>query len=89
MQLLQSIKRKCVAGNVLIVLTAITLNAATATGGLAAGLSVGDAAAGGHGGGHIVGGFSGASPVPSSPPIFNPSTPYTVPQSPETPVSPR
>jgi hypothetical protein len=27
-------------------------------------------------------------PPPQPPPIFNPSTPYTVPQSPETPVSP-
>jgi hypothetical protein len=28
-------------------------------------------------------------PPPQPPPTFNPSTPYTVPQSPETPVSPR
>src|ERR1700682_4614173 len=27
-------------------------------------------------------------PPPQPPPTFNPSTPYTVPQSPETPVSP-
>jgi len=27
-------------------------------------------------------------PPPPPPPVFNPSTPYTVPQSPETPVSP-
>jgi hypothetical protein len=29
-----------------------------------------------------------ANPPPQPPPTFNPSTPYTVPQSPETPVSP-
>jgi len=38
------------------------------------------------------GGFRGGEPfldtVPSTPPILNPSSPYTVPQSPETPVSP-
>jgi|HubBroStandDraft_6_1064221.scaffolds.fasta_scaffold1721523_2 hypothetical protein len=49
-------------------------------------------AAGGHGPGAIRG-LSGPSPtlegVPSTPgPTFNPSIPYTVPQSPETPVSP-
>jgi hypothetical protein len=49
-------------------------------------------AAGGHGAGAIRG-LSGPSPtlegVPSAPgPTFNPSIPYTVPQSPETPVSP-
>ena len=50
------------------------------------------AGAGGHGLGAIRG-LSGPSPtlesVPSTPgPTFNPSIPYTVPQSPETPVSP-
>jgi hypothetical protein len=49
-------------------------------------------AAGGHGTGAIRG-LSGPSPTlegaPSTPgPTFNPSIPYTVPQSPETPVSP-
>ena len=49
-------------------------------------------AAGGHGQGAIRG-LSGPSPTlegaPSTPgPTFNPSIPYTVPQSPETPVSP-
>ena len=47
-------------------------------------------------GGHALGanrGFAGSSPLmgaaPStSAPTFNPSIPYTVPQSPETPVSP-
>ena len=32
--------------------------------------------------------LSTAPPPPQPPPTFNPSTPYTVPQSPETPVSP-
>ena len=58
-----------------------------------------DALAAGHGGGgggrfgggHMGGGFRGPllESVPSLPaPIFNPSTPYTVPSSRETPVSP-
>jgi len=57
-----------------------------------------DALAAGHGGGggrfgggHMGGGFRRPllESVPSiPPPIFNPSTPYTVPASPETPVSP-
>jgi hypothetical protein len=46
---------------------------------------------GGFGGGHRGGGFRGPllESVPSNPPpVFNPSSPYTVPASPETPVSP-
>ena len=46
---------------------------------------------GGFGGGHMGGGFRGPllESVPSLPaPIYNPSTPYTVPSSRETPVSP-
>ena len=46
---------------------------------------------GGFGGGQMGGGFRGPllERVPSMPPpIFNPSSPYTVPASPETPVSP-
>jgi hypothetical protein len=38
------------------------------------------------------GGFRSGAPfvgsVPSTPPVFNPSTPYTVPQAPEQSVSP-
>jgi hypothetical protein len=53
-------------------------------------------ARGGGAGGHALGairGLSGPSPLldsaPATPaPTFNPSIPYTVPQSPETPVSP-
>jgi hypothetical protein len=70
-----------------------------ATAALLAGLAATDALAAGHGrGGDIGGGFGvksfrGGEPFfgnvpPAQPPIFNPSSPYTVPQSPETPVSP-
>jgi hypothetical protein len=45
---------------------------------------------GGHAGGHMGGRFGapliGSAPMTS--PIYNPSTPYTVPQSPEVGVSP-
>jgi hypothetical protein len=45
---------------------------------------------GGHSGGHMGGRFGepliGSAPMTS--PIYNPSTPYTVPQSPEVGVSP-
>jgi hypothetical protein len=62
---------------------------AVATDALAAGH--GGGGGGGFRGGHMGGGFRGPllESVPSLPaPIFNPSTPYTVPQSRETPVSP-
>jgi hypothetical protein len=61
---------------------------AVATDALAAGY--GGGGGGRFGGGHMGGGFrSLLESVPSLPaPIFNPSTPYTVPQSRETPVSP-
>jgi uncharacterized membrane protein YgcG len=61
---------------------------AVATDALAAGHGGGG---GGFGGGHMGGGFRGPllESVPSMPPpVFNPSSPYTVPASPETPVSP-
>ena len=59
-------------------------------------LAAGQAHAQGRGaGGHALGairGLSGSPPLldgaPSIQPHFNPSIPYTVPQSPETPVSP-
>ena len=68
----------------LVVLAAATLLAGmVATDALAAGHS-------GFGGGHIGGRFgaplTGSAPMPS--PIYNPSTPYTVIQSPEAHVSP-
>jgi len=62
---------------------------AVATDALAAGH--GGGGGGRFGGGHMGGGFRGPllESVPSLPaPIFNPSTPYTVPSSRETPVSP-
>ena len=62
---------------------------AVATDALAAGH--GGGGGGGFGGGHMGGGFRGPllESVPSMPPpVFNPSSPYTVPASPETPVSP-
>ena len=58
---------------------------AVATDALAAGHGGGG---GGFGGGHMGGGFRGPllESVPSMPPpAFNPSSPYTVPASPETP----
>jgi hypothetical protein len=61
---------------------------AVATDALAAGHGGGG---GGFGGGHMGGGFRGPllESVPSMPPpAFNPSSPCTVPPSPETPVSP-
>jgi hypothetical protein len=87
MPLIRNIKRKSVARNTMTLLAAITLSAAVATDALAAERDVGS---GGHGVGHIAGGFRGPSPdrIPSMPPVFNPSSPYTVPQSRETPVSP-
>ena len=54
-------------------------------------LAAGHGGGGGFGGGHMGGGFRGPllESVPSMPPpVFNPSSPYTVPASPETPVSP-
>jgi hypothetical protein len=62
---------------------------AVATDALAAGH--GGGGGGGFGGGHMGRGVGGPwlNNVPSlPPPTFNPSTPYTVPQSRETPVSP-
>lgn len=71
------------------------LTAAALLAGLAAtsALAAGQGRGSGLGGGLGAGRFEGAEPflndVPSTPaPIFNPSSPYTVPQSAETPVSP-
>jgi hypothetical protein len=60
---------------------------AIATSGTAALARGGD----GFGGGHMGGGFHGGPYMGgaiSTPPIFNPSSGYTVPTSPEAPVSP-
>jgi hypothetical protein len=72
--------------NATILLAVAMLATAMATHAFAAGR-----AGGGFGGGHTQDGFHGnlIDPVPSTPaPTFNPSNPYTVPQSPENPVSP-
>jgi hypothetical protein len=57
---------------------------------LLAGTVATNALAAGHGGGHMGDRFGepliGSAPMTS--PIYNPSTPYTMPQSPEVPVSP-
>jgi hypothetical protein len=90
MRLIQSIKRRSSARDTTIILVAITLGTVVATDALAAGRGGGGGHAGGFGGGHIARGFRGPllDRVPSSTPHFNSSTPYIVPQSPETPVSP-
>jgi hypothetical protein len=63
---------------------------ALAVAGLLAGTVATSALAAGHAGGHMGGRFGepliGSAPMTS--PIYNPSTPYTVPQSPEVGVSP-
>jgi len=84
---IQNIKQKSIARNAMIILTAIALSAAVVTDAVAAGRGLGGE---GHAGGHIGGGFRGPLPdrVPSMSPIFNPSSPYTVAPSGETPVSP-
>lgn len=83
MQLIENIKRKPVTRNTMTLVAVLALSAAMATHALAAGRD-----GGGRGGGHITG-RSVPGPTPSMPPpVFNPSSPYTVPQSRETPVSP-
>jgi hypothetical protein len=72
-----------------VVAAAALLVGAVATDALAAGH--GGVGGGGFGGGHMGGRFRGPllESVPSMPPpVFNPSSPYIVPASPETPVSP-
>lgn len=92
MHLIQNVKQKSVTYNTLILLAAITLSTAVATDALAAGRGGGsDGAPRGYGSGHMGSEFRGPllDQVPAMPPpVFNPSSPYTVPESPETPVSP-
>jgi hypothetical protein len=86
MHLFQRIEKRSVARNTTIVLIAIMLSAAV-TDALAAGRGGG----GGFRGGYVGRGFNGPplDSVPSAPaPVFNPSSPFTVSPSPETPVSP-
>jgi hypothetical protein len=80
----------------MILLAIVMLGTAVGTHAFAAGrMGGGVGFSGGFGTGHVSGGshspvFNGGSPpvfnVPV--PVFNPSEPHTVPQSPETPVSP-
>jgi hypothetical protein len=89
MHLIQQIEQRFVARNTMILFVAMMFSMAVATDGLAAGR--GGRGGGGLRGGHIGGGFRGPllNSVPSMPaPIFNPSSPYTVPPTRETPVSP-
>lgn len=89
MQLLLNINRKSITRITTMLLAVTTLSATVATSALAAGRDVGGGAF--HGGAHTGRGFSGPLPdrVPSMPPpVFNPSSPYTMPQPRETPVSP-
>jgi hypothetical protein len=82
MQPTQNNERRTVAHGAMILVAAMTLTTAVTTGALAAGH---------HGGGHMGGRFRGpiVESVPAMPgPVFNSSTPYTVPQGRETPVSP-
>lgn len=92
MHFIQNIKRKSNAHYAMILLAAIALSTAVVTHALAAGRGGGGhGSGGGFGGGHIGGGFRGPvlDRVPSMPsPVFNSSSPYTLPQSRETPVSP-
>jgi hypothetical protein len=74
-----------------ITLAAITFSTALATGALAAGRD-GGAGTGGEGEGEFRDGYTGGPSLDrgpeTPPPVFNPSTPYTVPAPRETPVSP-
>jgi hypothetical protein len=69
--------------NLVVLTAAVLLAGMIATDALAAGH-------GGFGGGHIGGRFGvpSTNSAPMVSPIYNPSTPYTVPQSPEVSVSP-
>ncbi|MFY9900571.1 MAG: hypothetical protein WAK67_22695 [Xanthobacteraceae bacterium] len=81
-----------VTRNAMVLLAIVIFEMAVATHVLAAEHgSNGVHAGGGLQSGHMDSGFHGLTfdRAPSMPsPVFNPSNPYTVPQSPETPVSP-
>ena len=67
--------------NLVVLAVAASLAGMVATDALAAGYGFG----GGHVGGRFGAPLVGSAPITS--PIYNPSTPYTVTQSPEVPVS--
>jgi uncharacterized membrane protein len=90
MQLPRNLKRNFVARSTMILFAALTLSTAVATDALAAGHGGGRIGGGTHIG-HMGRGFRGplVDSIPAAPgPTFNPSSPYTVPQAGETPVSP-
>ena len=70
-----------------VIVVAIALSAATATDAFAR-HGGGHGGAAGHGGAPVISTGPLLESVPMQQPHFNPSRPYTVPQSPETPVSP-
>jgi hypothetical protein len=96
MQPPRNLKRNFVARSTMILFAALTLSTAVATDALAAGhggggIGGGRIGGGAHIGGHMGRGFRGplVDSIPAAPgPTFNPSSPYTVPQAGETPVSP-
>jgi hypothetical protein len=88
--LIRSIKQTPVARTAMILAAAISLSAASATTTLAAVRSSAHGShLGGHAGRHVHARrpIMDYAPTPQAP-VFNLSTPYTVPQSPEVPVSP-
>lgn len=89
MQPSQNIEQKPMAPNKLILLAIIAISTTVATGALAAGPVGGGGHSGGFGAAHL-GALRGplVDRAPSMQPHFNPSSPYTVPQPRETPVSP-
>jgi hypothetical protein len=85
----QNIKQKPMAPNKLVLLAIIAISTTVATGALAAGRVGGAGHSGGFGAAHL-GELRGplVDRAPLTQPHFNPSSPYTVPQPRETPVSP-
>jgi hypothetical protein len=74
-----------------VLAVATLLACMTVTSALAAGRGgsgIGAVGAAGSGAGAFRSGAPFIGSVPSTPPVFNPSTPYTVPQAPEQSVSP-
>jgi|SRR5271169_2574698 len=92
MRLNQNNEQKTIPHKALVVFAAIALSMALMPEAMAARSGGNGSGHGGtgYGGGHMSRGFGGPLPesVPPTPPIFNPSEPYTLPESPETPVSP-
>jgi hypothetical protein len=85
----KSRKQRSIGRAAIIVLAAIALSTPVATGALAAGRG-GESGTGAVGEGEFRGGYVPLQEsVPQTPPpVFNPSSPYNLPESPEVPVSP-